>query len=90
MSQSHHLLIIGGPNAGKTHFVGQLYHRLDAGESAYRMVTAPADLTVIKAIIDRLVQGRSGGHTESGLNKEINFVVANAHTQIALAFPAFL
>ncbi|MDO7877735.1 hypothetical protein Q5H93_23565 [Hymenobacter sp. ASUV-10] len=89
MSQSHHLLIIGGPNAGKTHFVGQLYHRLDAGESAYRMVTAPADLTVIKAIIDRLVQGRAGGHTESGLNKEINFVVANAHTQIALAFPDY-
>ncbi len=89
MSQSQNLLIIGGPNAGKTHFVGQLYHRLDAGKSAYHMVTAPADLTVIKAIIDRLVQGRAGEHTESGLNKEISFVVANEHAQITLTFPDY-
>ncbi|QDK82634.1 hypothetical protein EXU85_30110 [Spirosoma sp. KCTC 42546] len=89
MNQSHQLLIIGGPNAGKTHFVCQLYNRLDAKRSTYHMVTAPLDLTVIKSVIGRLAQGLSGEHTESGLNEEINFVVANEYKEIALSFPDY-
>jgi hypothetical protein len=89
MSQSHQLLIIGGPNVGKTHFVGQLYNRLVAKASAYRMVTPPADLSVIKAIIDRLALGLAGEHTQRGLNEEINFTVARDQTEIALAFPDY-
>lgn len=89
MSQSHQLLIIGGSNAGKTHFVGQLYNRLDARRSTFRMVTAPVDLTAIKAVIDRLARGLAGEHTESGLNEEINFIVANDQTEITLTFPDY-
>ncbi|MGI4736266.1 MAG: hypothetical protein ACRYG7_13905 [Janthinobacterium lividum] len=95
MSQPHQLLIIGGPNAGKTHFVGQLYNRLFAhraggSSGAYRMVTPPADLSAIKAILDRLARGLAGLHTEAGLNAEINFVVADEHRQTALTFPCTL
>lgn len=94
MSQPHQLLIIGGPNAGKTHFVGQLYNRLFAHRAAgspgaYRMVTPPADLSAIKAILDRLARGLAGLHTEAGLNAEINFVIANEHRQTALTFPDY-
>ena len=89
MSHAHQLLIIGGPHAGKTHFVGQLYNRLNTGQSGYRMVTAPADLTVIQAVIDRLAQGRAGDHTQSGLNEEIEFVVANDQAEITLTFPDY-
>jgi GTPase SAR1 family protein len=89
MNQSQQLLIIGGPNVGKTHFIGQLYNRLVAKRSTFHMVTAPADLTVIKAVIDRLAQGLAGEHTQSGLNEEIHFVVANNQAQIALTFPDY-
>jgi GTPase SAR1 family protein len=94
MSQPYQLLIIGGPNAGKTHFVGQLYNRLFSNRqpgkgSAYRMVTPPADLSAIKAVIDRLACGLSGLHTESGLNEEISFVVANEQRQVTLTFPDY-
>jgi GTPase SAR1 family protein len=94
MSQPYQLLIIGGPNAGKTHFVGQLYNRLFSNRqpgkrSAYHMVTPPTDLSAIKAVIDRLARGLAGLHTESGLNEEISFVVANEQRQIALTFPDY-
>ncbi len=89
MTKPHQLLIIGAPNVGKTHFVGQLYNRLDARRSTYRMVTAPTDLTVIKAVIDRLARGLAGEHTQSGLNEEVNFVVANDQVEIALTFPDY-
>jgi len=89
MSKAHRLLIIGGPNAGKTHYVGQLYHRLVTGRSSYRMVTAPADLTVIQAVIDKLASGLAGEHTQSGLNEEISFVVAKNQTTTELVFPDY-
>lgn len=94
MSQPYQLLIIGGPNAGKTHFVGQLYNRLFTNRTpgtghAYHMVTPPADLSAIKAVIDRLACGLAGLHTEYSLNEEINFVIADAHRQIALTFPDY-
>lgn len=94
MSQPYQLLLIGGPNAGKTHFVGQLYNRLVAYRAgspakAFQMVTPPADLTPIKAIIDQLARGMAGQHTHVGLNQEINFIVANEDQQIALTFPDY-
>ncbi|QKG51827.1 hypothetical protein [Hymenobacter sp. BRD67] len=59
------------------------------GLSRYRTVTAPADLTVIQAVIDRLAGGLAGAHTESGLNEEISFVVADGQTTIELIFPDY-
>jgi hypothetical protein len=53
------------------------------------MVTPPADLTPIKAIIDQLARGMAGQHTHAGLNQEISFVVANEHQQTALTFPDY-
>lgn len=89
MSKTHSLLIIGGSNAGKTHYVGQLYRRLKTGHSSYHMATPPADLTVIQAVIDRLASGRAGEHTQRGLNEEIHFVVANNQVTIELTFPDY-
>jgi hypothetical protein len=53
------------------------------------MVTPPADLTVIQAVIERLASGRAGEHTQRGLNEEIHFVVADNQATIELAFPDY-
>jgi hypothetical protein len=89
MNQNHQLLIIGGPNAGKTHFVGQLYKRLQTKRSSFRMVTPPTELNVIKEVLDRLSKGLAGQHTDSSFNEEIHFVVANDTGEIGLTFPDY-
>lgn len=89
MSQTHHLLLIGGSNVGKTHFVAQLYRRLVNPGGRYRMVTPPADLTLIQAVLERLASGRAGDHTPRGVNEEIQFVVADHQAAIELTFPDY-
>lgn len=90
----HQLLILGGPNAGKTHYIGQLYlrltHRTSAQHHALQMAVPPADLTAINNIIQRLREGRSAEHTASGFNEEISFTVADQHGHhIELTFPDY-
>lgn len=60
----NNILIIGGPNAGKTHFGAQLYGRLSTRTSAYKITSPPEDLTVFKDVLDKLNEGLSSGHTE--------------------------
>ena len=90
----HQLLILGGPNVGKTHYIGQLYlrltHRISAQHHALHMAMQPTDLTAINTIIRRLREGRSAEHTASGFNEEISFTVADQHGhRIALTFPDY-
>jgi hypothetical protein len=89
MSHTHNLLLIGGSNVGKTHFVAQLYRRLVNPGGRYRMVTPPADLTLIQAVLERLASGRAGDHTPRGVNEEIQFVVADQQATIELTFPDY-
>ena len=46
MIKINKILIIGGPNAGKTHFGGQLYGRLNMRTEHYRITSLPEDLTI--------------------------------------------
>ena len=57
------ILIIGGPNAGKTHFGGQLYGRLSARTERYKITSPPDDLTIFQEVLDNLNEGKSSGHT---------------------------
>src|SRR3546814_4972443 len=57
------ILIIGGPNVGKTHFGGQLYGRLNARTERYKITSPPDDLTIFQEVLDNLNEGKSSGHT---------------------------
>ena len=90
----HKLLILGGPNVGKTHYIGQLHlrltHRASAGANAFRMHVPTQDMTVINDVVNQLEAGRAAGHTASGFNKQISFTVADAQgLQVELTFPDY-
>ena len=64
------ILIIGGPNVGKTHFGGQLYGRLNSRLFKHKLSVSnrPSDLTIFEDVLTNLAEGKRAGHTESSAN----------------------
>jgi hypothetical protein len=61
------LVLLGGPNSGKTHYGGQLYGRVTqrTGTGALRLRPGgvPQDLRLFAEVLDCLDQGKAAGHT---------------------------
>lgn len=91
-TKENNVLIIGGPNAGKTHFGGQLYGRLNSRIFSYKISpnNRPADLTIFQDVLDKLSQGRRGDHTEASANRNIELKIEDDNgNKIAFAFPDY-
>lgn len=69
------ILIIGGPNAGKTHFGGQLFGRLNAKTERYKITSLPDDITIFQEVLDNLNDGKAAGHTNSGSHKRLKLEI---------------
>lgn len=88
----NNVLIIGGPNTGKTHFGGQLYGRLNSRLFNYKIAphNRPADLTIFQEVIDKLSEGRRAGHTEASANRNIDLKIEDENgNKIVFAFPDY-
>lgn len=88
----NNVLIIGGPNAGKTHFGGQFYGRLNSRKFAYKLSpkNRPADLTIFQEVLDKLAEGRRAGHTEASANRSIELKITDEkNSEINFAFPDY-
>lgn len=88
----NNVLIIGGPNAGKTHFGGQLYGRLNSRKFSYKIAphNRPSDLTIFQDVIDKLSEGKRAGHTEASANRNIELKIDDEHgNKIVFAFPDY-
>ena len=88
----NNVLIIGGPNAGKTHFGGQLYGRLNSRLFNYKIApnNRPADLTIFQEVIDRLSEGKRAGHTEASANRTIELKIEDiTGNKIVFTFPDY-
>lgn len=84
------LLIIGGPDAGKTHYGGQLLGRLNRGEGRIRMRGAPANIAPFEEVLRCLGQGVRASHTASGVYYETVFPIELANGDMAdLVFPDY-
>ena len=85
-----HILIIGGPDTGKTHFGGQLYGRLQSRMGAYRITSPPENLTVFKEVLENLNEGRSAGHTNVSANEVLELDLADSEGEAtSLRFPDY-
>ncbi len=84
------ILIIGGPNAGKTHFGGQLYGRLNARTEQYKITSPPDDLTIFQEVLDNLNEGKSSGHTHVTAHQTLELEIEdNAGVKSIFSFPDY-
>jgi Double-GTPase 1 len=91
-TSDNNVLIIGGPNAGKTHFGGQLYGRLNSRQFNYKIApqNRPADLTIFQEVLDKLSEGKRAGHTEASANRNIELKIDDSKgNNIVFAFPDY-
>jgi len=86
------ILIIGGPNVGKTHFGGQLYGRLNSRQFEYKLApnNRPADLTIFEDVLNKLSEGKRAEHTEASANRNIELKTDDKNgNKIVFAFPDY-
>lgn len=86
------ILIIGGPNAGKTHFGGQLYGRLNSRQFEYKLApnNRPADLTIFEDVLNKLAEGKRAEHTEASANRNIELKTDDKDgNKIIFSFPDY-
>lgn len=88
----HNILIIGGPNTGKTHFGAQLYERINSRQFDFKIdpKNRPSDLSIFEDAIKNIYNGKRAAHTEAGANRSIELIITNEkYTEVALAFPDY-
>ncbi|MCB9304061.1 MAG: hypothetical protein H6566_25780 [Lewinellaceae bacterium] len=88
----NNILIIGGPNTGKTHFGAQLYGRLNSRQFEFKIDPKyrPFDLTIFENALNNLYDGKRAAHTEAGANRSIELKVTNESGQeVVFTFPDY-
>ena len=89
--QHHKILVIGGPNEGKTHFSGQMYLRLRHKEGRFKITNVPDDFSGFDEVLGALYDGRSAQRTYSGADEELVLSLEDSKTGnlIDLTFPDY-
>jgi len=88
----NNILIIGGPNAGKTHFGGQLYGRLNSRQFSFKISphNRPTDLTIFQDVLNKLAEGKRAGHTEASANRSVELKIHDENdNEVTFAFPDY-
>jgi hypothetical protein len=87
------LLLLGGPNSGKTHYAGQLYGRLQRNPGVLKMRgqgATPENLRILEEVLNCLEEGRAAGHTSATTWADIQLQLANeAGKAIDLNWPDY-
>lgn len=67
------IMLLGGPNSGKTHYAGQLYGRVqrNPGRLRLRKDGTPSDLGPLQEVLDCLENGRAAQHTPTGTSHAV-------------------
>ncbi|WKV51709.1 TRAFAC clade GTPase domain-containing protein [Dickeya fangzhongdai] len=75
MSQS--IVLLGGPDSGKTNYIGPLWLALDHGKGALHAAEQPPDITFVLSVADHIFQGSFAPRTElSDIRRNFEVVVA--------------
>ncbi|KAA6320342.1 hypothetical protein EZS27_029873 [termite gut metagenome] len=88
--ENNNILIIGGPNSGKTHFGGQLYLRFRSDEYNYKISTPPQDLTVFQEVVDCLSNGCSASRSNVDLHRNLSLEIIDSKNDVTfISFPDY-
>ena len=90
--EKHNILIIGGPNTGKTHFCIQLYERVNSRQFEFKIdpQNRPSDLSIFEDGLKNIYNGTRAAHTETGANRSIELIITDEkNSEVKLAFPDY-
>lgn len=90
--EKHNILIIGGPNTGKTHFGIQLYERINSRQFEFKIdpKNRPSDMTIFEDGLKNIYNGKRAAHTETGANRSIELIITDKNnSEVKLAFPDY-
>jgi len=90
MKDQNNILIIGGPNVGKTHYGGQLYGRLVNKQGLYKITSPPENLIVFREVLDSLSEGKSAGRTHVSSNEQLKLEIEDSKkNKVLFSFPDY-
>jgi len=74
---SRSIILLGGPDSGKTNFIGRLWKALDQGEGILHAAEQPKDLNFVLDVTEHLFQGVFAPRTElSNARRDFEVIVA--------------
>jgi hypothetical protein len=74
---SRSIILLGGPDSGKTNYIGRLWRALDSGTGALHAAEQPEDINFVLEVTDHLFQGGFAPRSEhSDTRRDFEVVVA--------------
>jgi len=84
------ILLLGGPDSGKTHFAGQLYGRLKRNPGLLELRDTPADLSALEEVLHCLENGHAAEHTSAGTWTDVLLPLRDKHgNELDLRWPDY-
>lgn len=87
------IVLLGGPNSGKTHYAGQLYGRLKRNPGVLQLrpdAGVPSDLSLFEEVLRCLENGRAATHTPTETWDEIRLPLSdNSGKDFDLLWPDY-
>ncbi|GCD20168.1 hypothetical protein CTKZ_17300 [Cellulomonas algicola] len=80
MKTSGQVLVLGGPDAGKSTYLLQLYGRVFDGDGQVQLRGAVDSMVAIKDGLTRLASGRPAGHTANGTETSLTLPLVDNET----------
>ncbi len=75
---SRSIILLGGPDSGKTNYIGRLWRALDVGTGALYAAEQPEDLKFVLEVTDHLFEGGFAPRSEhTDLRRDFEVVVAS-------------
>lgn len=84
------VILLGGPDSGKTNYVGRLWPALDGGKGALVAATQPTDIGFVLDTADHLFQGHfapRSEHTDARRDFQVVVAVARSGNQTKIVIP---
>lgn len=74
---SRSIILLGGPDSGKTNYIGRLWRALDGGAGALHAAEQPEDINFVLEVTDHLFQGGFAPRSEhSDTRRDFEVVIA--------------
>ncbi|HLO78904.1 MAG TPA: hypothetical protein VK196_20800 [Magnetospirillum sp.] len=87
---THSVILLGGPDSGKTNYVGRLWTALDAGSGQLKAAQQPDDITFVLEVADHLYSGNfapRSEHTDQRRDFEVVVVDQAGGQETAIVVP---